>query len=447
MEQKLPESTLCLEKALSINPEDARTRRNLASNQFQAGQFQVAKENLERVLKAEPGDQTSVLLLGMVDEELKDYQHAAALLASVPQEVQKHPKAEVALARSYYRTGETSKARQVLSALENHLADTEGIFLGAQVADQMGDYELAEHMFRSIQASYADKAKLAYNLALAQYNAGGITDSQVTLQELSRGLSSARYDTSDIENLMAWCFFKQNHIKEAVAHMDRAIALDPSRESNYLDVGMMLLHDSRYNGALAAARKAVDVAPDSYQAYRLLGAAQYKLGELKAAGDSYAHAVALNASDRESLLGLASTQVDAGDIGAAESTFERAIARFPSDANLYLQYGKMLLVHRSNGNAIQTRAVALLKRAISLDGSLAEAHFELGNLELSAGQAEQALPELEAAEKLDPKPSRFHYALARAYLRLGRRSDGMSEMRLFQKLKANEKVSDVGDKP
>ena len=42
MEQKLPESTSYLEKALKLNPLDLQTRRNLASNQFQMGQFQAA---------------------------------------------------------------------------------------------------------------------------------------------------------------------------------------------------------------------------------------------------------------------------------------------------------------------------------------------------------------------------------------------------------------------
>lgn len=436
MEQKLPESTSYLERALHFNPLDLRTRRNLASNQFQMGHFQAARKNLERILKVEPHETTSILLLGMVDEELKDYQHALELLESVPQEVKKQYKAQVALARCYYQTGKAEKAREVLRELETHSTGPEGVFLGGQVADQAGDYSLAEQLFRSVAATYSDKLTLGYNIALTQYHAGHIKESQATLQ----GLTQAGHETSDIEDLLAWCEFKQDHIKEAVAHMDRAIDLDPSRESNYLDVGMMLLHDNRYNGALVAAQKAVEVAPHSYKAYRFLGVAQYKLGELKAAEKTYAHAVALNPKDKESLLGLASAQVDDGKINEAEATLEKAITYFPSDPNLYLQYGRVLLTYRgANGSKIEVRAVALLKKAIALDASLAEAHYLLGNLALTKGQTEKALPELELAVKLDPKPSSTHYALARAYLRLGRRTEGMEQMQLFQQLKAKEK--------
>ena len=436
MEGKLPESTTYLEKALYLNPLDLRTRRNLASNQFQMGRFREAKVNLERILKVEPGETTSILLLGMVDEELKDYPRALVLLESVPQQVQQHSKARVALARCYYHTGKAEKAREVLLSLEGHSEDPDAVFLGGQIADQSGDFDVAERLFRSIQSAYTDKTKLGYNIALAQYHAGHIPESHATLQQL---LNAGR-DTSDIEDLMAWCEFKQDHIKEAVAHMDRAIDLAPSHESNYLDVGMMLLHDNRYNGALVAARKAVQVAPHSYQAYRFLGVAQYKMGELKAAEKTYAHAVELNPSDRESLLGLASAQVDDGKIDAAQITFGKVIGYYPKDANLYLQYGRMLLVYRgTNGSKTEAKAVALLKKAISLDNSLAEAHYLLGNLDLTQGRTEQALPELELSVKLDPKPSRTHYALARAYLRLGRHEEGMEQMKLFEQLKGKEK--------
>jgi tetratricopeptide (TPR) repeat protein len=186
------------------------------------------------------------------------------------------------------------------------------------------------------------------------------------------------------------------------------------------------------------------VAPHSYKAYRFLGLAQYKMGELKAAEKTYAQAVELNPQDQQSLLGLASAQVDDGRIDEAEATFERVISYFPKDPNLYLQYGRMLLTYRgANGSKVEARAVALLAKAIALDPSLAEAHYLLGNLELTKGDTGRALPELELAVKLDPKPSGAHYALARAYLRVGRQKEGMEQMRLFQQLKGKEKKSDT----
>ena len=160
MQQKLQESSAYFDKALEVNPNDPAARRNLASNQFQLGQLQSARENLNRVLKARPADKTAILLRGMVAEELKDYSDAIKWLESVPDQVQERPKSIAALARSYYHTNQSQKAKELLKSLQEHPAGAEGVFLGAQVAAALRDYETAELLFASIQTTYSDAARL-----------------------------------------------------------------------------------------------------------------------------------------------------------------------------------------------------------------------------------------------------------------------------------------------
>lgn len=167
---------------------------------------------------------------------------------------------------------------------------------------------------------------------------------------------------------------------------------------------------------------------------------RYKLGKLKAAEKKHTHAVELKSKDKESLLGIAFAQVDDGKTDEAQATFEKVIGYFPNDANLYLQYGRMLMVYRGiTGSKMEARAVTLLRKAIALDNSPAEARYLLGNLVLTKGQTEKARPELELAVKLGPKLGTAHYFLVQAYLCLGRRAQGKEQMHLFQQLKAEEK--------
>src|SRR5690349_10398653 len=134
MQHKLQESDAYLEKALRLDPADSATRRNLGWNQFQLGQLAPAKANLERVVKQQPGNAQAVLVLGMVEEELKDYRGAVRLLESVPDQVRQQPESMAALARAYYYLGRSEKARQTLKELQLHPQGPEGIFLGGQVA-------------------------------------------------------------------------------------------------------------------------------------------------------------------------------------------------------------------------------------------------------------------------------------------------------------------------
>ncbi len=438
MEHKLEESNIYLQKALRLNPSDWTSRRNLASNQYQLGQVRPAKENLEKVLNTVPADETTILLLGMVSEELKDYAAAVKWLTSVHDQVLRRPEAVVALERSYYHLGGKEKARDTLKdllAASSRPEWQEGLFLGGRTAAQAGDYEAAEQVFAAISATYPDAAKVGYQLALAQYHEGQFEKSEATLRKLT--LAGKR--NSDTENLMGWCLYRKAQIKEAVEAMDHAIALDPSNENNYLDVGSMLLEQHRDAGAFAAAEKALAAAPDSYRAWRLKGSAEAKLDRIKDAENSFARAVELSPSDEQSILGLASEQLNDGKIEDAKQTLERGIKLLPRDAVLYQAYGRMLLWLQGVGDSSgESHAITLLRTALSLDGSLAEPHYQLGKLALRGGRLDEALKELETANRLDPKSSQTHYELALVYRKVGRAADADREIVAFRNLKAAE---------
>jgi tetratricopeptide (TPR) repeat protein len=435
MQQKLQESDVYLGESLRLDPADSATRRNLAWNQFQLGQLAPAKENLDRVLKQKPDDAAATLVLGMVHEELRDYRAAVRLLESVPDQVRERPESVAALARAYDYTGRHQRARETLKELQLHSAGPEGVFLGGQVAAELHDYETAESLFSSIWSKYSDTAKLGYNLALAQYRAGRFPHSQVTL----RRVIAADHPSSEIYNLLAWCLYKQDDFKGALTALDRAIALDPADESNYLDGGMMLMDHRLVGGALNAAEKALEVAPDSYRAHRLKALAEFKSGKLDNAEKLYARAAELNPTDAEAIAGLATAQLDKGDARRAEEALKKGIERLPRAAVLYQTYGNLLLSGVGTSDASNnSHAIQLFKKAIALDNSLAEAHYGLGKLALREDRTHDALRELEAAVKLDPKSSKDHYALAQVYRKLDRVSDAAREVDLFQSLKAKE---------
>lgn len=435
MERKLQESDVSLEKALHINPGDSTTRRNLAWNQFELGQLGSAKANLELVLKDRPHDAAAILVLGMVAEELKDYPNAIRLLESVPEQAGERPQSIAALARAYYYTGREKKAREILHRLPLHSSEPEGVFLGAQIAAELHDFEDAESLFSSIWPTYPDTAKLGYSLSLVQYRAGRYPQSLATL----RRLIAARHESSGIYNLLGWCLYKQDDLKGAIRALDQAITLDPADESNHLDAGMMLLDHRVYAGAMAAADKALEVAPDSYRAHRLKALVQFKIGRTNDAEGLYARAVELNPADAQAIVGLATAQLDNGNPSRAEETLKKAIERLPREALLYQGYGTMLLWGEgANDTITESRAVRLLEKAIALDASLAEPHYQLGKMALREDRTREALEQLEACVKLDPKSSKNHYALAQVYRRLGRAADAAREVQLFQSLKAQE---------
>jgi tetratricopeptide (TPR) repeat protein len=425
---------------LALDPADFAARRNLGSNQFQLGQLKPAKENLERALRQKPADKTATLLLGMVGEELQNYVRAVDLFTSVPDQVRKQPQSIVALARAYYRTGQPDKARAALQELEGHPAGPEGLFLGGQVASQADDLATAERMFASVLATHPDRAKVGFNLALVQYRNNRIEECRATLETLLRSGQL----TSDIFNLLAWCYHKEGNLKEAIKAMDLAIDRQPSRESNFLDLAMILTEHRRYSVALVAAKKAIEVAPDSYQAHRWKGLIETKLHYSLEAIKSYSRAVEIKPGAADALLGLAVAQMSEGKLQDAQATFQKGIERFPRDALLRQEYGRMLVLWGDRDAASRARGVSLLRTALALDSTLAEPHFQLGKLAMRDGDTQGALEHLQAAEKLSPKNKSVHYSVAGLYRRLGRSEEAAKEHREFESLKEDQDESVPG---
>jgi len=435
MERKLEESADVFKRALKLNSSDLTVRRYLSADLWQLHRYSEARQNLELILKDKPDDNAARLLLGMVSENTKDYATARRMLSSVPAQVREQPESIAALARSYYHFGEKEKARSTLRELQTHTGGAQGILLGAQIADEMQDYQAAERLLISIKSNFPDPAALGYRLALVRYHAKRFDESQRTLLHLI----ASGYKTSQVFNLLGWCYQKQNQPQQAAQALEESISLAPAEESNYLDLIKMLLVDRLLPAALEVARRATRTLPESVRVSLMRGSVELKMSQFTDAIASYTRAVQLDPGGADGILGLAEAQSAAGMNKEASASFEAAIKRFPKDARFKVQFALMLLKEADTGNSVlETRAEQLLKSALTLDRSLPEAHYQLGDLALKKGRTAEALQDFEQAAKLDPQSAKVHYALSRVYRRLGRTAEASRQADLYRQLKEAE---------
>ncbi len=104
----------------------------------------------------------------------------------------------------------------------------------------------------------------------------------------------------------------------------------------------------------------------------------------------------------------------------------------------------LLKQDKSREPGAETRAADLLERAVTLDPTLSEAHYELGNIALNAGRTAPALEHLQRAAALAPNLSKTHFALSRAYRRSGRPEDASRELAEYRRIAAEEDKSNPG---
>jgi tetratricopeptide (TPR) repeat protein len=395
-------------RALAIEPANILIRRNQALTLWDLDRLAEAKKELNEVLAAKPEDELTALMLGMLEEKLGDHARAEKLFSSVSGLVAKNPQLLLATAGGYYRQRQPAQAVKLLELLRtNTAAELAALFSAARLASEANDWPTAQKI----------------------------------LLELERRGSR----DGSVYNLLGQSYAQQGKLPQAVESFNRAIAEEPYVEQHYLDLARVLASYNQWRPALVVAGKAVVRFPNSEPLYEVKGLAETVLLLTNDAMGSYSRALEINPASAKANLGLAVAQRAAGMIQQAAATFERGIKKFPQDAFHYQEYGLMLLKETRSGDAAaETQAIAMLERAIALDDTLSEAHYELGSIALGRRQTASALMHLERAARLEPNVSKMHFALSRAYRQLGRSTDASREFEQYQTIKAGEEKSNPG---
>ena len=218
---------------------------------------------------------------------------------------------------------------------------------------------------------------------------------------------------------------------------------DPEDLSNYETLVEMYWGAEANELAAHWAARAVDTFPARPEAWILKGSIAMRMSNFRYAIESYRHALELDPANSEALVGLANSQLLGGRTAEARATYEQGIKAFPKNARFYVGSADVLMQSAETiGPESAVEAQRLLQKAILLDDSLSAAHYLLGQLFLEQRRTKKAQVELELAQKLDPTSSRIHFALYRAYQRLGRTQSAIKQFALFEQYK-DARASDV----
>lgn len=208
-----------------------------------------------------------------------------------------------------------------------------------------------------------------------------------------------------------------------------------------LDLGATLAKERRFKTGVALAKDTARRFPQSARAQQMLGLFLSRNQENLAAVAAYQRALSLSPESSDLNVGLGVAQTMAGALPEAVRTLEAGIQKWPEDAVHYQAYGVLLLRMANEGLASQEDAIRMLRKALALNASLSEAHYQLGNLALSRGQTDIALEHLLAALRSGDQSSKVHFALSRAYRALGKSQESDQHAEHFREQKQKEQES------
>ena len=392
-ERKVEEAIAAHKKAITLEPESAELRAELAALYARQDRVREALETAEAALQRDPANREANRIIGTVYAALNEQRQP---FRPGDDPTQYRAKAIAALEKSRREAGFDINLELLLGRL----------YLGAR------DYDQAIASLRKVvddQPGYPDGAML---LAAAQDGAG-LKDDEIRTLETALEYSPAFYRG---HLRVAELYEQQRRFAEAAGAYAHAAAANPR-----VDVSSRQAASLLNAGKAAEARDVLQAAmqkkssPDAGQLY-MLGQAQRLLKDGDGAAATSQKLKAAFPADARGFYLDAQLLRDKGRIPEAITAFQDLMKRTPEDASLVYEYASLL---DKAGRVPDAERV--LRDLLAKDPLDANALNSLGYLLADHGQRlDEAVDLLQRALKIEPANPSFLDSLGWAYFRQGR---------------------------
>lgn len=181
----------------------------------------------------------------------------------------------------------------------------------------------------------------------------------------------------------------------------QAILANPMAAAFHKNLGKALAQQGRWDEAVAAQRRAVELAPADADAFTNLGLALTGTGDAPAAEAAHRRAAELNPADRRALRNLGVVRQTLGQMSEAEACFRALVDQDPDDVDALMSLGFIQMEQLALTEARDT-----LQRLLTLRPDLAKARFNEALIYLLKGEFEDGLAKYESRVAAGVTPER-----------------------------------------
>jgi predicted O-linked N-acetylglucosamine transferase (SPINDLY family) len=263
---------------------------------------------------------------------------------------------------------------------------------------QAGRLSEAEGICQKVHRAQPHNADALYLLGLIAHDRGDYA----LAAELTRKAIALNGSVAVYHYCLGMILTARGEFEQAVASYERAIALRPDHAEAHNDLGDALSRLGRKQEALVHFQRALSINPQLAEVHNNLGLVLKSLGRLDEAVPCFQQYLALRPSALAHFqLGLVYLQQERWDL--AKECLLQVIALEPDSAAAFHNLGS---IDNSTGNPDE--AVACFERALALDPGLAEAFVGLAQACSVKGQLEQAIRYTRQALSLRPDHAAAH---------------------------------------
>jgi protein O-GlcNAc transferase len=386
----------------SARPSDVAAAGALARTLHAWEQWNAAHDTYARAQALAPNAFEWPYLDAVVLRRLARHGGSAAKLEQALRIQPGYLPARVMFAEELFESGDRDRSAQLFEALRGEPAAEPATEFGlGRIAAARGRHEEAITHFQRAVTLFSEMGAAYYALALSYRALGRTDDARKALEK------HAQYGP------------RWPAIEDPVLATVTALRNDTQTD---LQRGLKLAEAGDLAGAIAAHEAVLAHDPSVAQAHANLIALYGNARNWAKAEEHYRALVALGVNlgdahyDYGVLLGLQEKWDQATD------AYRRAIAVNPQHAQAHANLGQILERQRQFEAAADE-----YRRAIESQPSFRLARFNLGRMLLALGKSDEAIEELEKLkEPRDAEAPRYLFALATAYVRAGRRDEGIT---------------------
>jgi tetratricopeptide (TPR) repeat protein len=190
---------------------------------------------------------------------------------------------------------------------------------------------------------------------------------------------------------------ERGQVNEALAHYQKALALQPDNALNHYNLGIALGKKGQTDEAIGQFQEALRLKPDDADTRNNLGTTLDEKGQIDAAIRQYQEALQLNPDHADAHNNLGAALVSKGQIDAAIRQFQEAVRLKPEHNDAHNNLGLALGMKGQTDAAIRQ-----LQEAIRLKPESADAHYNLAVALGQKGQTDAAIRQFQEVLKLKP---------------------------------------------
>jgi Flp pilus assembly protein TadD len=374
------------QNAIALSPNYPPALQGEAQLLYQTGDMRAIGV-LQKISKANPGDQTAHEMLAVVQAKHENCGAALAQFQLVEKAVESHPESLEWYGYCLMR--------------------------GKQFVE-------AATMFERLVKLLPEKPYPQYDLALMQTLANRNEDAIQTLQPLL----VAQTTDPDVLSLASQAYEAVGDTPNAVSNLRRAIVLQPDNADFYVQfAGLCLSHDS-FEVGVDMTNAGLRRIPNNASLYIARGLLYGQLAEYDKADRDFETAEQLNPAEITGSYALALTEIQAGHAQDALTDIRKKLIDHPNDASLHYVLAKILVEQGAKVESTPFRqAIDSALLAVRLKPDFTAARDLLASMYLKSGQNTLAIEQCRRALQTDPANQTALYHLIMAFHNSGQKAD------------------------